>query len=466
MSDEESPGKEQSHDNTIITRSGTKRVFRCPKGCVSMPRENVLLGNGAACYRTIAKEKDPVLPEDDMYLWVVDFTAPVGLKKCYLTLEEYLYNTKKFTNGQKAFKEGDTVSIVRSAVYENYLETHTDDVCCAPPMPPTNEQLMGSYPYPCPFPMTPFPQQMLFSPHIDQFAGFPAQQAPSTEKVMKMEMDVDTLRMAQPPEEEGGGENGMGLYNVKEDEGGWWEEERPKETKTKKRESREYKDKSNVWVIVEGKGGKRRLWQRNVELIGWILKGGTERLMAAKVVGVGYSFMKPRVASAPGGPRCKCYQVSIAPGTTLWVDEELFVGKDGTRDSSHLEEEEEDVGGYDYSWTSYDAYSDFSQSLPPQPPPLHLSKQGTVIPLPLSSPSFNPPTHQQQSQQKAPPVMDGHGKTKMIGRNMLSTTREESDDENEYDNGEYEEGNEEGEEDKDEDEDYCGGNGFNYEWSL
>ena len=102
-------------------RARKSRATICPEGYVNKVKENVLLGNGTACYRAVEVELNPELPVGCVYLRVVEYVAPVGLKKCYLTLEEYQSKSKKFANGQKVFKAGDTVSIIYSDVYERYI---------------------------------------------------------------------------------------------------------------------------------------------------------------------------------------------------------------------------------------------------------------------------------------------------------------------------------------------------------
>ena len=109
------------------------------------------------------------------------------------------------------------------------------------------------------------------------------------------------------------------------DEGGSAKRKPGARARARLRQSRENKDWSNVWLVVRAKAdGKVKLWQRNVELIGSILKKGAENYIPVKVVGAGYSYTLPRIFHKDGGPKRRCYLVEFSAQSRLWVDEDLI----------------------------------------------------------------------------------------------------------------------------------------------
>ena len=357
-------------ESCVQVKRRKKPVSDCPKGCVNKAKENVLLGNGTACYRMIAREINPVLPREEIFIKVVDFKAPVGLKKCYLTLGEYESRNKKFINGQKIFKQGDTISVVYSSVYERYMAGESIGLACrdqsqgqgqgqakdqalsdknsAPgivsttfqsgqaagsPVQSTPPILMGGSVVQLPY----FCQSSSRSNGFNQVHCCAKGCERESKVGMKVKEEERGEECIKTVITSNGASKSSGIKKVsfktpsndgdEKDEKYSFEDEDAK-IRPKKRQSRENKDWSNVWLIVEGKDdGKVKLWQRNIELIGSILRDGTPRLMPVEVIGVGYSYLLPRIFHKAGGPMRMCYQVLIAPGSTLWVDKDLIYVK-------------------------------------------------------------------------------------------------------------------------------------------
>lgn len=394
------------------TKLGTRKrpTYEYFDGYTNRPKENVLLGNGMACYRMVAMENDPILPEEEMYIKVIEFRAHMSLKKCYLTLDEYQNGTRKDTvNRKKIFKEGDTINVLYSDVFEKYVIENPYGFGCIPQPLPQNNTATNYYqcaalsssqatPYPpstgampgVSMPLTiekaaaasrekTLPD-FLFSMGEVEGAGSSSasKNVPSSEKkiekvvteedrerfilgdkknegtkniVVKIEKEDEAIEEQEEVEEEeeneaiavkkgddgdddemiterkegkkSEAEEGEEEKKAKEEE----KEDRDREEKpkTKKRQSREDKDLSNVWIIVVAKSdGSVNMWQRNVDLMGNTLKNGIVKYIPVNVIGSGYSHTMPRVLHKKGGPKRDCYQISIAPGSTLWIEKSLF----------------------------------------------------------------------------------------------------------------------------------------------
>ena len=94
--------------------------------------------------------------------------------------------------------------------------------------------------------------------------------------------------------------------------------------KKRRKYGREEKDGSNVWIIVRGKDGEPKLWQRNMELVGSLVDIGSEQYMDVSVTGAGLASTTARVYHGDGGEQRLCFQFSVTQSRTLWVDRDLF----------------------------------------------------------------------------------------------------------------------------------------------
>lgn len=346
-----------AQNTTLPVKTRKKPVSECPEGYVNKAKENVLLGNGMACYRMVAREINPELPKEVLFIKVVEYRAPIGLKKCFLTLDEYNNkDKKKFINGQKTFKEGDIVTVIWSSVFEKFLLGEPlNAVCVQRPASELKQMMVKTNGYTTiytpqlsiPVPPPPKPQLEVEKPPPSIMTVFEKLKdiEPKLPVVVKTEPkddDIDIDKVIMEAKERAKFIARLGDKEIKREE---VDEEVPKESepiiennnpamaveepekkpKGKRRQSRENKDWSNIWIVVSGGlYGNSKLWQRNVELIGSILKNGVSRFMAANIVGSGYSHTLPRIFHKKGGPKRKCYQVAIADGSTLWIDEKLF----------------------------------------------------------------------------------------------------------------------------------------------
>ena len=93
----------------------SRKRGNCTKG-TRKPRDNVLLGNGSACYRRVA-QKTPLT--GTAFIKVVHCAAKKDLLKCILTVDD-IAGGKAFKNTQKVFRAGDRITIIHSRVYEEY----------------------------------------------------------------------------------------------------------------------------------------------------------------------------------------------------------------------------------------------------------------------------------------------------------------------------------------------------------
>ena len=530
MSSEE--GLEQSPpDTNTEVKKKKKYVFYCPEGCIPIVKENVLLGNGTACYRMIAKEVCSILPTENMYLRVVEFTASLELKKGYLTLEEYVNKSKRLANGHKVFKKGDTVTIIYSAVYENYLKVCAERERLAQLQPLQNPQVQPTrvpmlccyYPYSVLF------QMPMIQPNM-QLVRIPGHPDPMVMMTMRADCVNTQQMMLFQPLQSTQVENEVGevsydlirenneetsIYNENETKGKMGKNEEKEnvekgsnegEKKVGKEEgvvvkdskkmknngkkvypkrSREYKDWSNVWIIVEAKKDRKvHMWQRNVELIGNFLKDGKEKLMPVIVLAAGYSYVRPRTFIKCGTDMRRCYQIGITPDTTLWVDEDLFVKKDEVTEPSHLEVSGDPLLDDFDSLNDMDGYSlnlsthmepleslepmetmetmDALEPMEPIEPPL---QQDILTTPPLASPSTRP--EPLQFQRRPVTIFHEFGKIKKMTKDVPDVTIDDAKccgECSEYTDKEVDDGNHG--KVLDEKEDYCGGNGFSYDWCI
>ena len=93
----------------------SRKRGNCTKG-TRKPRDNVLLGNGSACYRRVA-QKTPLT--GTAFIKVVHCAAKKDLLKCILTVDD-IAGGKAFKNTQKVFRAGDRITIIHSKVYDEY----------------------------------------------------------------------------------------------------------------------------------------------------------------------------------------------------------------------------------------------------------------------------------------------------------------------------------------------------------
>ena len=117
-----------------------------------------------------------------------------------------------------------------------------------------------------------------------------------------------------------------------------------RKVKKKRQYGRKEKDSSNVWLIVTAKSnGKRKLWQRNMELLGVFLEFRRVEYLEVETTAVGLAADMARVYHNNGGEQHRCYQIQIIPNTALWIDEALFCTntKEGEETGDQTKEEEE-----------------------------------------------------------------------------------------------------------------------------
>ena len=286
---------------------------------VRITKENVLLANGSACYRAIDPCPDVEVSGKSMSLRVVECVARSGLKKCVLNLSELDERQKRFKNGAKVFKPGDRVTILCSRVYDEYLA-----MCPCFPLPPCAF-------LPCPTGIM-VPRAIISYPSMSPLVLLPGAQGSD-----KIQMEATS---------DGKCDETLGSC---------------KDMAPKKRNyGREEKDGSNVWIIVTGKDGVSRLWQRNMELVGSLVDISSEQYMEVNVTGAGITSTMARVRHRSGGEQRLCYQFRVSQEHTLWVDRDLFYTSEPVQTEKNKDKEQVEQADdtYDYKNILCDTYEE------------------------------------------------------------------------------------------------------------
>ena len=278
-----------------------KKVRPRRDGSMVMIKEYVLLANGGACYRCITQDPEGALPVGTMCIRVVECVARVGLKKCFLTLEEFTAKEQKaFKNGQKVFKAGDSITIIWSEVYERYAAEHGLE-----PGPPAPPQLN--------------PETQVGDVNPKDAKGKVCEGGENGGTSLKNEGSAK--EDGEKEDEAGSEEKNVGVLEMidgKERKG------RRYLGRRKKWYGRCEKDKKSVWIAVTGKKGDTVLWQREMDLVGETVDVVRTGYLCVEVKGVGFVTEMARVYHNTGGKKHRCYRVQIAPSTMLWIDEELL----------------------------------------------------------------------------------------------------------------------------------------------
>lgn len=228
----------------------------------SKPRDNVLLGNGNACYRRITQRT--AVPATAVRVKVMECVARKRLRKCILTVDDIVQG-KTFKNTQFVFKAGDSVTIIHSRLCDEY------GVGTAATIKP--QRMLGSM--------------------------------------------AETTTSSNPSLEYKQMNNNNNDNNTDNDN--------HNHNKKKKRQyGRREKDASNVWLVVTTSDGKSRLWQRNMELVGMFVEVESVGYMEAEVDAVGMATDMARVCHRDGGDKHMCCKVQVTPDSALWIDAELL----------------------------------------------------------------------------------------------------------------------------------------------
>ena len=269
-----------------------KKRGNCTKG-TSKPRDNVLLGNGSACYRRVTQKTavDPtMIAGGALFIKVIRCIAKKELMKCILTVDDAVCG-KAFKNTQRVFRAGDSVAIIHSRVYEEYSASQVTTIQ---------------------------PSKML------------CDIAEEAETETDAKIDITEKSEIAPVK----AINKVSTNDM----------DKAQERKKKRQYGRKEKDSSNVWfVVTTAKHGRSRLWQRNMELLRLFLEFGDVEYVEVETAAVGMARDLARVYHSKGGDQHTCYQVQMTPGTALWIDETLFYTKVvGCEETKEQAKEEED----------------------------------------------------------------------------------------------------------------------------